>query len=92
MFDTHNAADEIEPHPVVLDRYFEYVRHVHVNEMDGKHPGTGDYDFSAIFEVLEHRGYQHWISLEAFDFTPGADTIARESIAHIREQMGEAGA
>ncbi|MEO8027984.1 MAG: sugar phosphate isomerase/epimerase family protein, partial [Bryobacteraceae bacterium] len=39
MFDTHNAVDETEPHDVLVERYFDLIRHVHVNEMDGRHPG-----------------------------------------------------
>jgi len=45
MFDTHNAADETEPHMDLVSRYFRHIAHVHVNEMDGREPGTGDYDF-----------------------------------------------
>lgn len=89
MFDSHNAADETEPHAELVDRYFEYIRHVHVNEMDGRHPGTGDYDFVPVFEVLRRRNYDAWISLEAFDFTPGAETIAAESLRHIESQIAK---
>jgi len=87
MFDTHNAVDEVEPHAVLVDRYFDLIRHVHINEMDGRHPGTGTYDFKPVLEVLRRRGYQHWISLEAFDFTPGAETIASESLRFIEKQI-----
>jgi sugar phosphate isomerase/epimerase len=37
MFDVHNAIDEIEPHAALVDRYFRLIRHVHVNELDGRH-------------------------------------------------------
>lgn len=87
MFDTHNAVDETEPHAALVDRYFEYIRHVHVNEMDGRHPGTGDYDFKPVLQVLERRRYPHWISLEAFDFTPGAEKIALDSLRFIQREM-----
>jgi D-psicose/D-tagatose/L-ribulose 3-epimerase len=83
MFDTHNAVDEKEPHAVLLDRYYEWIRHIHVNETDGGHCGTGDYDFRPILEVLLRRGYPGWVSLEAFQFEPGAETIATESIRHL---------
>jgi D-psicose/D-tagatose/L-ribulose 3-epimerase len=85
MFDTHNAVDETEPHPVLVERYFDFIRHVHVNEMDGRHPGTADYDFGALLETLVHLGYQHWVSLEVFDFKPGAARIAQESLARLQE-------
>jgi hypothetical protein len=37
----------MEPHATLVDRYFEFIEHVHVNELDGKHCGAGDYDFQA---------------------------------------------
>ncbi|MBE7544212.1 MAG: sugar phosphate isomerase/epimerase [Bryobacteraceae bacterium] len=85
MFDTHNAVNETEPHAVLVDRYFEYIRHVHVNETDGGHCGTGDYDFGAVLRVLRDRNYQGWVSLEAFNFDPGPDRIASESLRHLEK-------
>lgn len=87
MFDTHNAVDETEPHSILVDRYFDLIRHVHVNEMDGRHPGTGTYDFKPVLDTLRRRGYGHWISLEAFDFTPGAEKIAAESLQYLEREI-----
>ena len=83
MFDTHNAADETEPHAAVVDRFFDKLRHVHVNEMDGRYCGTGGYDFGAIFEVLRRRCYRGWVSLEVFDFKPGPEEIATGSLRYL---------
>lgn len=83
MFDTHNAADETEPHAAVVDRFFHQIRHVHVNEMDGRYCGTGDYNFGAVFEVLRRRQYQGWVSLEVFDFQPGPEEIASGSLRYL---------
>jgi D-psicose/D-tagatose/L-ribulose 3-epimerase len=87
MFDVHNAVDEVEPHAVLVDRYFDIIRHVHVNEMDGRHCGTGDYDYKPVLEVLRRRGYAGWISLEAFDFTPGPERLAAESLRHLEAEI-----
>ena len=87
MFDTHNAVDEVEPHASLIDRYFDLIRHVHINEMDGRHPGTGHYDFKPVFEVLRRRAYKHWVSLEVFDFTPGPEKIAADSLQFIRSEV-----
>jgi sugar phosphate isomerase/epimerase len=87
MFDTHNAVDEAEPHAVLVDRYFDLIRHVHINETDGRHPGTGNYDFKPVFDVLERRGYRHWVSLEVFDFTPGAEKIAEDALRFIEKEI-----
>jgi len=83
MFDTHNAVDETEAHAALIEKYFDMIRHVHVNEMDGRHPGMADYDFKPVLNTLERLGYKGWISLEAFDFSFGAEKIARESIDYL---------
>jgi len=83
MFDTHNAVDEREPHAEIVERHFEWIRHVHVNETDGGHCGTGDYDFAPVLAVLKRLNYQGWISLEAFDFSPGPERIASESLRYL---------
>jgi len=94
MFDVHNAIDEKEPHAKLVDRYFDCIRHVHVNELDGRHCGAASdfkpvYDFKPVFEVLRRRNYAGWISLEAFDFTPGAERLVTESLRHLESEIGQ---
>jgi sugar phosphate isomerase/epimerase len=89
MFDTHNAADETEPHAAVVDGHFDLIRHVHVNEMDGRHPGTGNYDFKPVFDVLRRRNYSGWLSLEVFDFKAGAENIASQSLRYLENEIGK---
>jgi sugar phosphate isomerase/epimerase len=89
MFDVHNAIDETAPHAELVDRYFDYIRHVHVNELDGRHCGAGDYNFKPVFEVLRRRNYSGWVSLEAFDFSPGAERLAEESLRHLESEIGK---
>lgn len=86
MFDCHNAIDETEPHAALVERYYDLIRHIHVNELDGRHPGTGSYNFTPVFDVLRRHEYSRWVSLEAFDFTPGAETIARDSLRYLETQ------
>jgi len=89
MFDVHNAIDEAELHAALVDRYFELIRHIHVNELDGRHCGTGGYDFGPVLEVLGRRGYAGWISLEAFDFSYGGERIAAESLEHLKSVIAK---
>jgi D-psicose/D-tagatose/L-ribulose 3-epimerase len=84
MFDVHNACDETDPLPDLIRRYMPYIQHVHVNEMDGRHPGSGDFDFRPILRVLEQAHYDGYVSVEAFDFSPGGERIAQESIRVLR--------
>jgi len=89
MFDVHNAINEAEPHDALIDRWFDYIRHVHVNELDGRHCGAGDYDFGPVLDALRRRNYAGWVSLEAFDFSPGADRLASESLRHLESQIAK---
>jgi sugar phosphate isomerase/epimerase len=89
MFDVHNAIDEKLPHAALVERWFDYIRHVHVNELDGRHCGAGNYDFKPVLEALRRRNYTGWISLEAFDFTPGAERLADESLRHLESEIAK---
>ena len=89
MFDTHNAVDEIEPHKILIEKCFDVIRHVHVNEMDGGHPGAGSYDFGPVLGALRRLNYAGWVSLEAFNFKPGAETIANDSIRYLEARISE---
>jgi len=84
MLDTHNTAAEKVPPAELIGKYFRYIRHVHVNEMDGRHPGTGNFDFASVLHALERHGFQRWVSVEVFDFTAGGETIATESMRTLR--------
>lgn len=86
MFDVHNAIDEREPHAALIERYYPHIRHIHVNELDGSHCGAGDYNFRPIFETLHRLDYRGWISLEAFDFSVGAQRLAEESLRYLEAQ------
>ncbi len=87
MFDVHNAVDELTPHPELLQQYAPYIRHVHVNEMDGREPGTGNYDFRALLSALKQLNYRGWVSLEAFDFTRDPSEIASGALKHLANAL-----
>jgi len=89
MFDVHNAIDESLPHGALVERWFDYIRHVHVNELDGRHCGAGDYDFKPVLKAWRRRHYAGWVSLEAFDFTPGAERLASESLRHLESEIAK---
>ena len=89
MFDTHNAVDEVEPHAALVDRYFDVIRHVHVNEVDGGYPGSGSYDFRPVLDILRRRNYAGWVSVEVFDFKPGAGKIANDSLRYLESRIAD---
>ncbi len=81
MFDFHNTVDEKEPGEALVKRYFAHIRHVHVNEMDGRYPGSGSLNFQPVFQVLADLKYSRWVSLEVFDFKPGPVEIIRNTMS-----------
>ncbi len=87
MFDVHNTANETLPHAELVRKYFPYIRHVHVNEMDGREPGMGDYNFGALLNTLVELDYSGWVSLEAFDFTRDPREVAAGAITHLKASV-----
>ena len=43
----------------------------------------GELDFGPILQTLTDLDYTRWLSVEVFDFTPGAERTARESLAYL---------
>jgi D-psicose/D-tagatose/L-ribulose 3-epimerase len=86
MFDFHNTLDETEPFPVLIEKYYASIHHVHVQEMDGRYlgSGNGEKEFVPAFQKLRDLGFDKWISVEVFDFAPGAEIIARQSLETLR--------
>ena len=51
----------------------------------------GQVDFKPIMQALGDSGYKGWVSVEVFDFTPGAENTARQSLNCLQEALREAG-
>ena len=88
MFDSHNAVDETEAHDQLVRRHWEKIRHIHVNELDGSYPRpNGGYDFKPVLQVAQDCGFGGWVSMEVFDFSPGAEEIVNRSIQYLRAEI-----
>ena len=48
----------------------------------------GDVDYGPIRSALSEVGYDGWMSVEVFDYEPGAEKIASESLAYLRSIFG----
>jgi len=83
MFDVHNAADEREPHLRLIREFAPLIRHIHVNESDGREPGTGNYDFGGLLSTLADLNYSGWVSLEVFDFSRDPVEVARRALHYL---------
>ncbi|MBW3543375.1 MAG: sugar phosphate isomerase/epimerase [Planctomycetes bacterium] len=76
---------EGDPVPDVIREYAPHLRHFHANDSNLLGPGMGETDFEPIFRALHEVGYDGWVSVEVFDYSPGAEQIARESLRYMKD-------
>ena len=70
--------------PEIIHASARHLEHFHANDVNLQGPGFGAVDFVPIFRALAEVGYPGWVSVEVFDYAPGAERLARESIEHMR--------
>jgi len=44
-----------------------------------------------VLNVARRRGYRGWLSIEVFDLSAGADTIAQESLRYLQSEIARLG-
>lgn len=84
IFDVKSACSEGRPLPDLIAEYAPWIAHVHANDANRRGPGFGDTDYVPIMAELDRVGYEGWVSVEVFDYSPDPITIARESLAYMR--------
>ena len=67
-----------------------YTAYCQANDANLGGPGAGDTDFVPIFGALSEIEYDGWMSVEAFDFTPGPENVARDSLAYMQRAYAAA--
>jgi len=81
------SGSETRPLPEVLTSSAKYLHHVHANDPNLLGPGMGEVDHRPIVRALKEIGYKGYLSVEVFDYRPGPETIARQSINYLRQVM-----
>ncbi len=75
--------------PEVIQHYKGQYCHFHANDPNLQGPGFGKLDFVPIFQALKTVGFERWVSVEVFDYSPGAEKLARESIAYMKQCLSQ---
>lgn len=82
--DCKAMAAEADPIPELIRRHHTAMAHFHANDPNRQGPGFGELDFVPIFAALSEVGYRGWVSVEVFDYTPGVEALARNSIDYMK--------
>ena len=83
--DCKAMSSESTPIPEIIRRSAPWMVHFHANDANKLGPGFGEIDFVPIFEALGQIDYRGWVSVEVFDYSPGIERLARESIEYMHE-------
>jgi sugar phosphate isomerase/epimerase len=76
-----------------IQRFGRRAKHFHVNEPSGKGvgmpagPGESNLDLRPILKALAQSGYDGWVSVEPFDYTPDPDTVAKVELATMKSAI-----
>ena len=80
---------ESESIPSLIHRHKNFCKHFHVNDKNLLGPGMGETDYHPILQALIESHYEGWVSVEVFDYTPGAQHIAVQSIEYIKQILND---
>jgi sugar phosphate isomerase/epimerase len=83
--DVKAMSSEAEPIPDIIRASAQHLAHFHANDPNLLGPGMGEVRFEPIIKALKDVGYDGYLSVEVFDFKPGAEKIASESIRYLKK-------
>lgn len=82
--DVKAMCSESTPIPDIIRSSTPHLAHFHANDPNKLGPGMGNVDHEPIVAALKDIGYNGYLSVEVFDFTPGPQEIARQSIEYLK--------
>ncbi len=85
ILDVKAMTDEKRSYSEIIRDGRQYLAHFHANDENLLGPGFGNVDFAPIISALRSVGYDGYLSVEVFDFSPGPEEIAEKSIRYLKK-------
>lgn len=89
--DCKAMSSEAIPIPELIRENREHLIYFHANDPNLQGPGFGELSFEPILQSLCEIGYDGWVSVEVFDYTPGIECLATESIRYLKDCLAKIG-
>ncbi|HZZ72127.1 MAG TPA: sugar phosphate isomerase/epimerase family protein [Pirellulales bacterium] len=89
--DTKAMSTEALPIPEIIRAQRAVLHHFHANDPNRQGPGFGELDFHPILSALGEIDYRGWVSVEVFDYSPGVERLAHESVRYLEDCLEEEG-
>ncbi|HTQ40538.1 MAG TPA: sugar phosphate isomerase/epimerase family protein [Pirellulales bacterium] len=81
--DCKAMASEAQPPADIIRTNRDIMVHFHANDPNRQGPGMGQLDMKPIFQALNAIDWRGWVSVEVFDYTPGIEHLARQSMQNM---------
>jgi sugar phosphate isomerase/epimerase len=82
--DCKAMASESKPIEQLIRENRDDLATFHANDPNLQGPGFGDLEFAPILTALAEVEFTNWVSVEVFDYSPGVESLVRDSIEYLK--------